>query len=167
MHGAKTKRCNTEGCTSEAKKGGDCIAHGAKVKLCNIKACANRAVKGGVCIAQGTKTKQCNHEGCTNRALRRGFCCRHGAFSPVTTQDKVEWPPQPAEGYEATVTSAIARRGVEINTRNVHANISCATARQSPSLVTSTMAMNFPDDDEVCAWIWRSSRMARLGGEVS
>ena len=27
--------------------------------------------------------------------------------------------------------------------------------------------MNFPDDDEVCAWIWGSSRMARLGGNVS
>ncbi len=40
-------------------------------------------------------------------------------------------------------------------------------ASQSSSLVTSTMALNFPDDDEVCAWIWRSSRMARLGGEVS
>jgi hypothetical protein len=38
---------------------------------------------------------------------------------------------------------------------------------QSSSLVTSTMALNLPDDDEVCAWIWRSSRMARLGGEVS
>ncbi len=79
----------------------------------------------------------------------------------------MERPPQPAEGYEATVTSAIARRGVEINTSDVHANVSRATARQSPSLVTSTMAMNFPDDDEVCAWIWRSSRMARLGGNVS
>jgi hypothetical protein len=82
-------------------------------------------------------------------------------------KDEVEQPPQPAEGYEATVASAIAKRGGEINTSDVHANAGRAAASQAPSLVTSTMALNFPDDDEVCAWIWRSSRMARLGGEVS
>ena len=86
--------------------------------------------------------------------------------SLVITQDEVDRPPQPAKGYEAAVASVITRRRGEINTSNVHANVGRAAARQSPSLVTSNMALNLnvSDDDEICAWIWRSSHMARLGG---
>ena len=90
-----------------------------------------------------------------------GLCRRH-----------VAQPPHPAAGYnEATVIvmSAIAGGGggeIEIDTRNLQAEVSCAAAApRSPSLRPSVMAPNFSDDKEeaICAWIWSSSRMARLG----
>ena len=54
---------------------------------------------------------------------------------------------------------------IEIETRILQADVSCATAPRLPSLRLFLMTPNFPDDDEeiTSAWIWRSSRMARLG----
>lgn len=68
----------------------------------------------------------------------------------------------------ANVASAIAGGGgekIESDTRNLQADVSCAAAPGSPSLRHSIMAPNFSDDDEdtIGAWIWRSSRMAKLG----
>jgi len=68
----------------------------------------------------------------------------------------------------ANVASAIAGGGgekIESDTRNLQADVSCAAAPGSPSLRHSIMAPNFSDDDEdtITAWIWRSSRMAKLG----
>ena len=71
---------------------------------------------------------------------------RSGAYSPATTHDEVEQ-------CEATVSSAMARQVREIDTKDVYTN----------TLVTFTMALALSDDDdEICAWSWRSSRMARL-----
>lgn len=99
-------------------------------------------------------------EGCTKQAQKRGVCCRHGAFSLATTQkDEVERPSQPTEENKATVATVIARgRGGEINTRSdKHTNIHRADARlQPPSLVTSLTTLNFSNDDEIGAWIYRS-----------
>ena len=80
-------------------------------------------------------------------------------------------PPHPAAGHnDATVVvaSAIAGGGggeIKIDTRNLQADVSCTTAPGSPSLRRSIMAPNIFDDDEeiIGDWIWRSSRMARLG----
>ena len=68
----------------------------------------------------------------------------------------------------ANVASAIAGGGgekIESDTRNLQADVSCVAAPRSPSLRQFCMAPNFSDDDEevIGAWIWRSSRMARLG----
>mmetsp|Transcript_431 Transcript_431/g.989 ORF Transcript_431/g.989 Transcript_431/m.989 type:complete len:142 (-) Transcript_431:701-1126(-) len=42
-HGAKIKRCCSEGCTKRAQQGGVCITHdGAKHKLCSSVGCTNR-----------------------------------------------------------------------------------------------------------------------------
>ena len=52
-HGAKIKRCSSEGCTNFSLKGGVCMKHGAKVKLCRSEGCTNQAKKGGVCKRHG------------------------------------------------------------------------------------------------------------------
>jgi hypothetical protein len=75
--------------------------------------------------------------------------------------------PNPAKGYNANafITSAIAIRGEEINInpRNLQASISSAASRESPSLRPSTMPQNFSDDDdEICSWIYRTSRSQDL-----
>ena len=56
-HGAKVKKCSSEGCTHRVQEGGVCIRHGAKVKikLCSIEGCTNQANRGGVCRRQGAK----------------------------------------------------------------------------------------------------------------
>ncbi len=81
-HGAKVehKRCNVDGCTSFVVKGGVCKRHGAKVKLCSAVGCTNNVVKGGVCVRHGAKVKLCSVEGCTNHSKRGGVCWRHGAY---------------------------------------------------------------------------------------
>jgi hypothetical protein len=78
-HGAKVKRCSTEGCTNFVVKGGVCVKHGAKVKRCSSEGCTNQAQKGGVCTRHGAKIKRCSSDGCTNHARKGGVCIRHGA----------------------------------------------------------------------------------------
>ncbi len=41
-HGAKVKRCSSEGCTKFAQKGGVCIRHGAKHERCRTEGCTNQ-----------------------------------------------------------------------------------------------------------------------------
>ena len=80
-HGAKRKRCSSEGCTKNAQKGGVCVRHGAKAKRCSSEGCSNKVVQGGVCIRHGASwtKKKCSIEGCTTLAKRGGVCIRHGA----------------------------------------------------------------------------------------
>ena len=173
-HGAKVKRCCHERCTSLVQNGGLCIRHGAKVKRCSHEGCASHAKKGGVCKSHGAMVKRCGHEGCAKNPSMGGFSSRRGeklttkvhclggpskhhqkvrgrygvkSFVAAVPIDGAECIPQPAEGSKVTVAASGAMR------------ISCATARPSPSLLTSTIALNDFDDDEICAWIWRSSRM--------
>ncbi len=51
-HGAKTykykKHCRVEGCANFVVKGGLCLGHGAKVKRCNSDGGTNLAKQGGV-----------------------------------------------------------------------------------------------------------------------
>ncbi len=56
------------------------MRHGAKVKRCSSDGCTNGVIKGGVCKKHGAKVKRCSKEGCTNQAKRRGVCIRHGAY---------------------------------------------------------------------------------------
>ena len=44
-HGAKVKRCSSEGCTNVAQIGGVCIRHGARHKRCSITGCTNQTLK--------------------------------------------------------------------------------------------------------------------------
>eukprot|EP00984_Skeletonema_dohrnii_P010907 scaffold4291_cov76-Skeletonema_dohrnii-CCMP3373.AAC.3 len=86
-HGAKIKKCSSEGCTTYAQKGGVCIRHGAKVKLCSLEGCANNVVKGGVCKRHGAKIKPCHSEGCTNHVVQGGVCRRHGAYKRLCSSE--------------------------------------------------------------------------------
>jgi hypothetical protein len=61
------------------------VRHGAKVRRCSSEGCSNQAVKGGVCMRHGAKTKRCSHEGCTNRAVKEGMCRRHSVWMVVQT----------------------------------------------------------------------------------
>ena len=105
--------------------------------------------------------------GPTEEAKPRNF---DNAYSIASaTQNGAARPPHHAEGYDARAVIASATAGggggeIEINTRNLQADVSCAAAPRSPSLNPSIMAPNFSDDDEdiIGAWIWKSSRMARL-----
>jgi hypothetical protein len=56
---------------------------------------------------------------------------------------------------------AIARGGGKISLCNPQKNISIPAARQSPSLYPSATNPNFSDEDEISAWIYKSSRLAR------
>jgi hypothetical protein len=77
----KNKRCNHEGCTNQAVRGGVCVTHGAKryVYICSFEECTNQALKGGVCITHGATKKRCSFEGCTNKVVKGGVCITHGA----------------------------------------------------------------------------------------
>jgi hypothetical protein len=115
-HGAKVKRCSSEGCTNHAMKGGVCVRHGVKVKKrCNSEGCTNQAYIGGVCVRHGAKVKQCSGEGCTNAAKRGGVCYRHGAYRN-TNDESTEF----GSGFDMTQSSpnklasrAAAREGQE------------------------------------------------------
>ena len=89
---------------------------------------------------------------------------RHGAKSFTTALSQEEQLPSTAKGYEATAVDAIARRGGKISVHNLQANIGRVDGCQSHSVHLLSYVLNFSDDDdEICAWIWMSSRMARLG----
>ena len=84
----KHKKCDIEGCTNHAQKGGVCERHSAWVRVrgskkrCDIEGCTNYAVKKGVCKRHGAKVgprKLCDIKGCTNTAKKGGVCKRHGA----------------------------------------------------------------------------------------
>jgi len=101
--------------------------------------------------------KRCSQEGCANKVRKGGLCCRHGAYSIVAAaaaRDGAARHPHSAAGYyEAmvVVTSAIARGGggeIEIDVRNLQADVSCVAAPRSPSLRQFCMAPNFSDEDE-------------------
>jgi len=107
-----------------------------------------------------------HHDTCAKQAQKGGLSCRHGPYSiaAAAAQNGAARP----GGYKATVVSAIAGGGggeIEIDTRNLKTDASRASSPRSPSFGPSIMAPNFSDDDEeiIGAWIWRSSRTARLG----
>jgi hypothetical protein len=66
-------------------------------------------------------------------------------------------------GIQGLERTGIARRGgeIEIKVLYLQANVHHGLTRQPPSLVTSTTATDFSDEEETCTWIWRSSRMER------
>ena len=136
------KRCSHEGCNNKAQKGGVCIRHGAKVKRCSHKGCTKQgctkqAVKGGVCKEHGKKMMiRCSHMGCIKYARKGGVSNGHLEKSLVDAPVEVELLPNPAKGYKVTTVDALAGRGGEIKV-------------QYPS----------DDDEKICAWIWKSSRM--------
>ena len=106
--------------------------------------------------------KRCSQEGCANKVRKGGLCCRHGAYSIVAAaaaRDGAARHPHSAAGYyEAMVVVESAIAG-----SNLQADLRCPA--ESPSLCPFFVAPNFSDIDEeiIGAWIWRSSRMARLG----
>eukprot|EP00985_Skeletonema_marinoi_P013353 scaffold6595_cov92-Skeletonema_marinoi.AAC.1 len=64
MHGAKEKRCSSEGCTNYSQKGGVCKRHGAKVKrkFCSSERCTNIVVKRGAeeeCASSMVQSSKC------------------------------------------------------------------------------------------------------------
>ena len=129
-----------------------------KLLRCSRKGCSKLARgMGGVCKTHG---KRCGHNGCANYANKGGLCSRHVAKSPASFPAKVKPLSQPAEAHEAASAVVAAKRGGEVGVKNLQSNISRDPARQSTSIRLSTTALNYPDDDEVCAWIYKSSRIA-------
>ena len=187
LHHAWTKRCSQEGCANGAVRGGVCATHGATKKRWSNEGCVNGAIKGGVCVMHGAKKKRCSHDGCTNgvvaggvwvthsaitircksegcakQAQKGGLCRRYDLYSIAATaaQNGAARPSHPAGGYDARsiVASDIAGGGgggIEIDRRHLQTDVSSAAAPILPSLRPS---------DIIGAWIWRSSRTARLGG---
>jgi hypothetical protein len=176
-HDATVKRCNREGCTNHAVRGGVCKAHGAKVKRCSLEGCTILDREGGTCWSHSDKGR-CSHEDCRSFARKGGLCRAHGAvgerkkhqccrggFSDGLNGKKIAKSHAAAAtgendehlrssgGREATATPARAIAGVGESDGAVK-------ARRSP-----LFHLDFSDDeDEVNAWIWRTSRMSRLVG---
>ena len=65
-----------------------CVRHGAKLKRCSSEGCTNQAVNGGVCVKHGAKVKQCSSEGCTKNAQKGGLCRKHGAKEKLPQTEK-------------------------------------------------------------------------------
>lgn len=65
--GAKVKKCNVEGCNSNAQDGKVCVKHGAKRKLCSVEGCKNKVQKQGVCVRHFNKKAE--DEGSSNSAV--------------------------------------------------------------------------------------------------
>ena len=99
---------------------------------------------------------RCSHEGCKSYAKKGGLCKWHDAKSVATSPGDLKHHPQPNEGYEATTTGGIARRGGEIGVNNVQTNISSAASRQSPSPRPSATPQDSSDDEELGAWIYKN-----------
>jgi hypothetical protein len=89
-HGAVVKRCNYEGCTRQAQKGGVCVTHGAVVNRCYHEGCTKYAVKGGVCITHGAikLRKRCSHKGCSKHIVSGGVCITHDAVIKCCSHNK-------------------------------------------------------------------------------
>ena len=100
-----------------------------------------KSISGGVCATHGAKAKRCSFVGCTNQAKKGGVCWSHVA--------KAERCDAGSDG--------------EIFMRHPQMNVSRAAASCRPtSLLASVMNTDFSDDDKIGAWIWKSSRMARI-----
>ena len=78
--------------------------------------------------------------GCTSYARKGGLCRRHLKESLDDAPGEVGLLPQPANGYEATTVVAVTGHGRRIELQYLS-----------------------DDDEKIGAWIWKSSRMARLG----
>jgi hypothetical protein len=52
------KKCNVEGCNSNAQDGKLCVKHGAKRKLCSVDGCKNKVQKQGVCVRHFNKKEE-------------------------------------------------------------------------------------------------------------
>ena len=106
-----------------------------------------------------------------NFAATRGAPNKRGRENSVPCTATIPSPPPPRmerhtptipPEYDATAVVATAIAGVgggeiELDTCNLQADVRCAFSPR--------MAPNFSYDNEeiIGAWIWRSSRMARLG----
>jgi hypothetical protein len=162
-HGAKVqrKRCSQEGCTYRAQNGGVCFAHGAKVKLCSLEGCTKLAKKGGVYFAHNkVGALNLNKEpsvrgGLNDGAVLGGLSGVHRAKprAIATSRDTDKHVRlSGANGATATYTVAITEWHAEMDGAN-------STLRFPP------FHLDFSDDeDEVGAWIWKTSSMARLVG---
>ena len=122
--------------------------------------CTKGVVRGGVCASHGAKGKRCSDEGCANRAGRGEV--RHGAKSLAIASVVVERPPQPTEGFEATIAGVIAKRGGEIGASNLQMNTCSAAAHQSPSTRPSATTPDFSDDEAIGAWMYETWRRTKI-----
>jgi hypothetical protein len=150
------RKCLYTGCENIAKKWGVCYKHGAPRSL--------RSCKGGTRVNENEEKESAKDTTAKNDS-NDGVECE--APQPPKTERRT--PPHHAEGYDAraVIVSATAGGGggeIEIDTRNLQADVSCAAAPRSPSLRLSAMALTFSDDDEeiIGALILMSSRMGRL-----
>lgn len=174
-HGAVAKKCSFECCSNNAVLGGVCIRHGAIVKRCTHEGCTHYAQQRGVCKTHGAvvKRKYCTREGCGNFVQRKGFCRRHGKHLTTArakvVRCKYEGCTSHAQYQEMCwnhrlkpdiVTPSevmiLHMPAEEQKSRTADSN------GQGDSHLTSYTALNLSDDD-ICAWIWKSSSMARRG----
>jgi hypothetical protein len=117
------------------------MAQRTKKKRCSHDDCTKQAVKGGVCKEHGKKVMiRCSHMGCIKYARKGGVSNGHLEKSLVDAPVEVELLPHPAKGYEVTTVDVVAGRG-------------------------GVIEVHYPSDDEekIGAWIWKSSRIGRLG----
>jgi len=82
--------------------------------------------------------------------------------SLATATVKMEQLPLPADTCEAMTVGVIARAGQEIVVNNMETMAGNGAARQSLSILPSSTTLNFSDDEAIGAWIYKSSRTARL-----
>jgi len=59
------------GITNQVRQGGVCIRHGAKVKRCSSEGCRNNAQTGGECKRHGARVNICISEVCISVCSRR------------------------------------------------------------------------------------------------
>jgi len=96
-----------------------CIKHGAKVKRCSSEGCNNQAKKGGVCIKHGAKyiRKRCSSEGCKNIAVKGGVCRRHGAYRNPNDKSTA-FASLLGPEFDKTTTTRIAKKLIGRSTKS-------------------------------------------------
>ena len=161
------KRCGHEGCANMARQGGVCTRHGAIRKPFNRKGCGNRNLRRGAKVVTPS-----SHKGRDDGAIRGGDSRgQHSAKPHGPVRGEVDEPPRPdVEEYVATSACAIVGRDGEIciESHNQRMNQGGATTVQSPIPCQSTTELDFSnEEDEICAWIWKSSRKSRVGSRAT
>ena len=148
-------KCNFNGCTNQAQKGGVCITHGAKKPRCSHAGCTNQAVKGGVCVTHGAQKKQCSVEGCTKQVKKGGVCVTHGAKVGSKRCN-----------FKGCTSYSPRKGGVCYRHRSKSINAINNPAQEANAFPPSVslphqQAVDYEEEEELNYWIWGSSRMPR------
>lgn len=169
-------RCSHEGCTHGAKKGGVCshTHHVLVFKHCSQEGCTNQAILGGVCVTHGAM-KRCSHAWCIKQARKRGLCRQHYRIRyEATTTELLLNQLGLLLGHPLflwvllRVWQCLSLLTMIFDNAILHHSHRSRTLKIKMRMMSSTRRRRKDDDEEderVGAWIYKTSRTAKLLAE--